>query len=204
MSRMCDMEVTYSMCSYITREKGWLTFSQQTQLKLVVFVNEWVAWCQMFCKMFKNGEDGEQIVPQSREKIQVSSSVPVSLYHYRLLVWEISPCITGDDVKYQQMLKDLFSFPRNGWDCRIRPLRWYWFGSQRWSWPVTLHMEVLAHCGPYEVIRKVNGKQGLSQRSRTETHTQYVYSSIQTHTDTYVRRDTHGCTFIEDNQTHSF
>ncbi len=47
-------------------------------------------------------------------------------------------------------------------------------------------MEVLAHCGPYEVIMEVNGKQGLSQRGRTETHAHYVRNSIQTHTHRHM------------------
>lgn len=231
------MEETYSRCSCITREKRWLTFSQQsgdeavpdvfwlfflkqseTQLKLVVSVNEWVAlmsnvlynapewwrygeiskfvWCMYDISFPKH------IVPElrSKKKIQASSSAPVSLCHYQLenvtlRFWRLESNTWEDD---------LLCFPRIWYDYRIRLLRWYWLGGQTWLWPVTLHMDVLAHCGPYEVIREVNGKQRLSQRSRAETHAHYVCNSIQTHTGICEKKHTYLHQNTEDNQTHSF
>ena len=58
-------------------------------------------------------------------------------------------------------------------------------------WPVaSYYIEALAHCGPYDVIRKLNGKQGPSQRGRAGKHTRYVCNSVQTHRHTCEKKHT--------------
>ena len=112
-------------------------------------------------------------------KTKASSSAPEGLCQFKLLIWKMSPWVSGICVKKKkQMLKDLQHFPQIACDSRIRLLGWNWSGGQRWLWFVTLHNSDSLWILWVDV--RVNGKKCLSQESRAEHMCGRTYASENT------------------------